>query len=210
MSNKKQKTSGEINWSEIQKKYFDALMAFDSSSPFSKPSKTPADSFWVNAMEHWWKSIKTDSPIENENLFEKVIDQCRNYYFMSEQFSGLIEGLANAKKQKEDVNCFIKKKFKEFESMFSQTQANYSWGSIPDACEQLFEMLKTGLSNMSQHPGEIFNDLNPEIRRFRRKLPRQWAVAFPFHPVAIQATAFAMIKYLALPGGCHLPFLKLF
>jgi len=170
MSNKKQKTSEEINWSEIQKKCFAAMMAFDSSGSSSNSNKTSADSFWVNAMEQWWKSVRSDSTIENEALFEKVIDQCHDYYFMSEQFSGLIEGMMNAKDKNEDVKRFINKKFKEIESMLSATQTNFSWGSIIDDCEQSFEFIKTSLSNTSLNSDDVFNDLNPEIRRFRDKL----------------------------------------
>jgi len=122
-----------------------AMMAFDSSGSSSNSNKTSADSFWVNAMEQWWKSVRSDSTIENEALFEKVIDQCHDYYFMSEQFSGLIEGMMNAKDKNEDVKRFINKKFKEIESMLSATQTNFSWGSIIDDCEQSFEFIKTSL-----------------------------------------------------------------
>jgi poly[(R)-3-hydroxyalkanoate] polymerase subunit PhaE len=166
MSNKKQNLFEEVNWSEIQKKYFDALKAYNSPNPFSGSSNTPADSFWVNAMDHWWKSIKSESGYENETLFEKVIDQCRNYYFMSEQFSGLVEGMANSKLRKHDLNSFINSKFKDIESMFSGSQTNLSWSSLFDACEQPYELMKTSLANMSLDSGGLFNNISPDIRKF--------------------------------------------
>ena len=76
MSNKTQSPFEEFNWSEIQKKYMDALMAFNTPNPFNQPTKPGMESFWVHAMNDWWKNVRPETPHENETLFEKVIEQC--------------------------------------------------------------------------------------------------------------------------------------
>lgn len=165
MSDKKQKTD-EIDWIEFQKKYLDALMAFNSPSSFSNNNNSFGNSFWNNALEHWWNSLKSGSNIENEALFEKVIEQSRNYYFMGEQFSNLIEGLS-ALKNKKDISSFINKKFQELEAMLSQTPADFSWSSFVDACEMPYEAMKQNASSNMFGFSNLFESINPEIKKVR-------------------------------------------
>jgi class III poly(R)-hydroxyalkanoic acid synthase PhaE subunit len=184
MSDNKRETD-EINWAEFQKKYFDALTSFNSAnSSFEKPNPF-AHSIWNNAMEDWWKSMKMKSgtSYENQNLFEKVIEQCRNYYFMSEQFSSLIEGISKFENNKNDVTDFINNKFEELQSMFSKAQDNDSWNKFlgemnwADFQKRYFDLDENPFDNMnSQLSGNILNfaniyeSLNPEMKKIRNQL----------------------------------------
>lgn len=165
MSNKTQTPFDNINWSDIQKKYMDALMSFQSPNSFNQPSKPSMDSFWVQAMNDWWKSVKPETPLENENLFEKVLEQSRNYYFMSEQFSNMVDGIANLKNKNKDITSFITKKFKEMETAFSTTQNNFSWANIMDTSEEPFDLMKNAFPNMPFNSGGMFNDINPDVKK---------------------------------------------
>ncbi len=189
MSNNKQK-SDETNWADFQKKYFDALMAFKSPSSFSNNNSSFGNSFWNNAMDHWWKSMKQQSgaSFENENLFEKVIEQSRNYYFMSEQFSSLIDGLSKFKNKKNnDVTGYINDKFEEIKSMFSNTPNKLGWNTFLDelnwadyqkkyfdAYEDPFEIMKNSMSgNMSGETfdfSSLFDGINPDMKKMRDKI----------------------------------------
>jgi poly[(R)-3-hydroxyalkanoate] polymerase subunit PhaE len=167
MSDKKQKRTAETNWADYQKKYFDALMAFNPSSSFTNNSNPLENSFWNNAMDHWWSSMKSNPTIENEALFEKVLEQCRNYYFMGEQFSSLIDGISKFKNDKQNISSFINKKFKEIESMLSETSANFSWSSFIDACEMPYDLMKKNASSNAFNFTSLFDNINPEINRIR-------------------------------------------
>jgi poly[(R)-3-hydroxyalkanoate] polymerase subunit PhaE len=163
MSNKYRTPFDELDWSEMQKKYMDALMAFKS------PEST-MDPVWVNAMDDWWKTAKTDMPYESSNIFEKVLDQCRNYYFMSEQFSGLLDGMNRSKNNKDQITDYINKSFKEIESAFSSGKNTFNLNGFLDNFEQPIDLMKSAFSNSSFDPGEILDGLNPDLGKLRDQM----------------------------------------
>ena len=163
MSNKDRTPFDEHDWSEIQKKYMDALTAFKS------PGST-MDSVWINAMDDWWKSAKTDMPYESSNIFEKVIDQCRNYYFMSEQFSSLFDGMKGSENNKDQMTDFINKSFKEIESAFSSGKNTFNMNGFLNNFEQPIDLMKSAFSNSSFDPGEILDGLNPDLGKLRDQM----------------------------------------
>jgi poly[(R)-3-hydroxyalkanoate] polymerase subunit PhaE len=162
MSNKKQTPFEELDWSEIQKKYVDAMMAFNSA-------ESSMDPIWVKAMDDWWKSAKSDMPDENENMFEKVLEQCRNYYFMSEQFSSLIDGMNRSKKNNKNITAFINKKFKEIESAFGNGKNTFNWNSFVDNCEQPIDLMKNAFSNSSSFPSGLFDESGLDMGKIREQ-----------------------------------------
>lgn len=163
MSNKYKTPFDELDWSEMQKKYTDALMAFKS------PEST-MDSVWINAMDDWWKSAKTDMPYESSNIFEKVLDQCRNYYFMSEQFSSLLEGMNRSKNNNDQMTDFINKSFKEIESAFTSGKNSFNLNGVLDNFEQPIDLMKSAFSNSSFDPDEILNGMNPDLSKLREQM----------------------------------------
>ncbi len=163
MSNKDKTPLNDFDLADIQKKYMDALMAF--KSPESK-----IDSVWVNAMDDWWKSAKTDMPYESSNIFEKVLDQCRNYYFMSEQFSSLLDGINRSKNNNDQLTDFINKKFKEIESAFSSGKNTFNLNGFLNNFEQPIDLMKSAFSNSSFDPSEVFDGLNLDLGKLRDQM----------------------------------------
>jgi len=163
MSNKFKTPFDQLDWSDMQKKYMDAMMAFKS------PGST-MDSVWINAMDDWWKSAKADMPYDSSNIFEKVLDQCRNYYFMGEQFSSLLDGLNQSKKNNDQMTDFINKSFKEIESAFSNDKNTFNLNSILDNFEQPIELMKSTFSNSTFKSSEIFDGLNPDLGKFSEQI----------------------------------------
>lgn len=163
MSNKDRTPFDELNWTEMQKKYMDALMAFKSPNFIM-------DSVWINAMDDWWKTAKTDMPYESANIFEKVLDQCRNYYFMSEQFSSLLDGMNDSENNKDKLTDFINKSFKEIESAFSSGSNTFNLNGFLNNFEQPIDLMKSAFSNSSFDPGDILNGLNPDLGKLRDQM----------------------------------------
>lgn len=154
MSNKKRTSFEEFNWSEIQEKYIEALKSFN-------PSQYTNDSIWVTAMDDWWKTVKSEIPNESETLFEKVLGQYRNYYFISEQFANLIDGINRSKGNSKNVISFIEKKFKEMESIFANKQDIFSWHSLVDGFEQPADLLKQFFSKSPIDNSLFFQQFAP-------------------------------------------------
>ncbi|GJM05550.1 MAG: hypothetical protein DHS20C09_15460 [marine bacterium B5-7] len=163
MSNKYKAPFNEFDWSEMQKKYMDALMAF-------KSTESSMDAVWVNALDDWWRSAKTGMPYESSNIFEKVLDQCRNYYFMSEQFTSLLDGMNRSKSNKDQIADFINKKFKEIESAFSSGKNTFNWNGFQDNFERPIDFMKSTFSNSTFDYDEIFDGLNPDLGKLREQV----------------------------------------
>ncbi len=173
MSNNKQKKTDYINWHEYQNKYFDAFKAFNPSADAFKafnPSASFSDhsagqSLFNNAMENWWKVMKGGASIDNTALFENILSQCKNYYFMGEHFSSLFEGLE--KNKNKDVTSFINEKFKELELFLSYSPTDFSWGSIIDTYEVPYEWMKNNSSENNFNFFALFESINPELKKVR-------------------------------------------
>jgi class III poly(R)-hydroxyalkanoic acid synthase PhaE subunit len=188
MSDNKQKTD-ELNWAEFQKQYFDALSFFNASPSFtginnpfaasgnpfagnnnpftgSKPMNNP---FMNSGMDQWWNSMNkgAGSSQANENIFEKLAEQSRFYYFMTEQFSNLFDGLSNFKGENEDVADFINKKFLNLKDMFSQAPENMSWSGFIDPYEKPFQAMKDSASNSMFNFSNLFQGVQPEMQKMR-------------------------------------------
>ncbi len=156
MSNKKQSPFEDFDWVDIQKKYVDALNAFNTPKP-------SMDSVWVNAMDDWWKSAKPKSQFEGANIFEKVLDQCRNYYYMSEQFSNLVEGINKLKNNNENITAFINGKFKDIDSSFFDGTNTFNWNSFAENYAPPNDFIKSAFSDPS-----AFSDI---MSKFSNAIP---------------------------------------
>lgn len=167
MSSKNKKTD-EVNWADFQKKYFDALMSFNSSSPFLNKSSLD-NSFWNAAMDQWWNTLKTNSSADNDNVFEKIVEQSRNYYFLGEQFSNLIDGLSNFKDKKKGLTKFINEKFAELQAMMSKTPNQFNWNSFADAFQMPFSGMNNAQANQSFDFANMFDAINPNLKEMRNK-----------------------------------------
>lgn len=151
MSDKYNKPFDDVDWVDFQKKYMDAMQAFNSQD-------SSMNSYWVNAMNDWWNSAKPEMPDQNVNVFEKVLDQCRNYYFMSEQFSRMYEGLNKAKKNEKNIISFINEKFKEIENIFKDSKNIFNWNGFADNYEHPIDLIKSVFSKSPLNSGDLFSD----------------------------------------------------
>ena len=109
-------------------------------------------------------------PFESSNIFEKVLDQCRNYYFMSEQFSSLLDGMNGLENDKDRMTEFINKSFKEIESAFSRGKNTFNLNGFLDNFEQPIDLMKSAFSNSTFDPGKILDGVNPDLGKLRDQM----------------------------------------
>ena len=169
----KNKTQHEIfNWFNIQKQYLDALSDFNQINPFSggpsassKPFnpfdflKNPYDLFRANMAGAWDKPAGLNID-ENQELFDKIFKQWRDYHLFEQQFSKLFEGIANSDGKKSNVTDFINRQFEEMESIFTTAKSDFGWGELMKYYEQTLKLMLSfytnivpSFDNLSSHPG---------------------------------------------------------
>lgn len=198
MSKNQQKTD-KLNWAELQKQYFDALMHFNSANPFTKDNNSFSagnpftninnpfmnnpnvmDQFTSinnpfmsnpNVLEQWWKSLNMNASNRNENInvFEKLVEQGRFYHFIAEQFSNLYEGLSEFKGSDEDINDFINAKFRNLQDLFSKVPENMTWNGFIDPFEKPFQTMKDSVSKDMFNFAGLFGSVQPEMQKMRNQ-----------------------------------------
>ena len=137
MSDKKKAASGDMDWLGMQRGYLDALSSlgagspfmaanpfgaaspFLSLNPFSAPAGPAPGPFWANAISGAWQSAKPSASGDIRDFFGKALEQSRHYWFMSEQFSKLIEDITACEGNNKAILDCINAKFKELRSAFA-------------------------------------------------------------------------------------------
>lgn len=134
MSDKKKAASGDMDWLGMQRRYLDALSSLGAGSPFMAANPFGAASpflslnpfsasagpapgpFWANAISGAWQSAKPAASDDIRDFFGKVLEQSRHYWFMSEQFSKLIEGITACEGNNKAILDCINAHFKALQS----------------------------------------------------------------------------------------------
>ncbi len=150
---------GNAGWSDIQKQFMDALMG----------NRAPSTPGWADAMEFWWRTFKPDIAPANDNVLNKMFEQCRSYYVLSQQFSEIYQSMQKAQQTTEDFNQFLNEQFQALESMLSENQQLFNWTSFVEQCEQPAEVLRNFMSNTPLYTGDVFNELSPELKKVRER-----------------------------------------
>ena len=163
MSNKDKIPFDGLDWSDFQKKYIDALNAFNSPKP-------TVNSGWVNAMNDWWQFNKPETPNENMNMFENVLEQSRNFYYVSEQFTNLVDGINKLKNNNKGITDFINSKFKDIDPSVFGGNNSFNWNTLADNFEQPIELLKKTFTDSSVFSNTMFNESNPGMGKIAEQL----------------------------------------
>ncbi len=115
--------SGGLNsqpdWFQNQKQYMDAWNSFQQFMPGSSSAIHPM----YEAMSSWWKSAAPSQSGQNQDFYDKMMQQGQAFYFMGEQFSKLLEGVSEAKKHSEGWQKVLNDHFESMKSMLEQSQA---------------------------------------------------------------------------------------
>lgn len=102
--------SGEQGWLQNQNQFMDAWSSFQKFAPNSPSAISPM----YEAMNCWWKSAEPSLSSQNRDFYDKMMQQGQTFYSMGEQFSKLVEGMQDTKKQSSEWQRFLDN---HFESM---------------------------------------------------------------------------------------------
>ena len=170
MSNKYTSPFGNMDFTDMQKQFMDALMNFSQGqSAVGSPGNNFSGTNWADAMDFWWKTFKPQTGPQSDNIFNKMLEQCRTYYALSEQFAKLYEGMQNAKQGSDDFVHFLNDQMQNMETVMADNHQLFSWTNFIDQCEQPVELLKNLLSSSPLYTGEVINEFSPELKKLREK-----------------------------------------
>ncbi len=106
-----------MNWSDLQKQYIESVNSFISGQ--SKPQNP-----WEQAMNYWWKSNDVSMPMDQFEVFNKVMNQGKSFYFLGEQLSTLLELLSSQKKTKKNWMNMLEQQIEVMKQAYNE-QSNY-------------------------------------------------------------------------------------
>ena len=170
MTNKYSNPFAANNWFESQQKFMETLAMFNQgNNPFGFPGKKSTRPGWADAMDIWWRAFKPAVSSENENVVMKLIEQAKQYYFMSEQFANIYSLMSSTQKKNKDAIDGLNKTFEDITAFMDQNASRFSWSSLIDQCEQPYELLKNTFADNPLFSGQGFTEFSPELQKLREK-----------------------------------------
>lgn len=168
MANQYKTPFDNLDWSDIQKQFMDAVMG--KKETFGMPGNNfSSNTSWADAMDFWWRAFKPESVSANENVFNKMLEQCRSYYLLSQQFSEIYQAMQRAQQGSEDIVQFLNEQFQNLESLLAENNQIFNWTNFVDQCEQPADLLKNFMSSAPLYTGDVFNELSPELKKVREQ-----------------------------------------
>ncbi len=162
---------GGLDWTDLQKQMLETLMNFGkqntsfSSSGFSSGNGNQ----WADAMDMWWRAFKPSSSNNNFEMFNKMLEQSRMFYLLSEHFSKIFQAFENTNQTEQSLNNLLVEQFEQLQAVLDQQHNMFSWSQIVDQCEQPAQLFKNLFSDKSIFSGMPINDFSPEVKKIREK-----------------------------------------
>lgn len=112
--------NNQPDWFQNQNQYMDAWSSFQQFMPNSSTGIPPM----ADAMSSWWKSASPSLSDQNYDFYNKMMQQGQAFYFVSEQFSKLLEGMKDVDNQSEQWQTAFNDQFASIKSMLEKTSAD--------------------------------------------------------------------------------------
>ncbi|MEE9575732.1 MAG: poly(R)-hydroxyalkanoic acid synthase subunit PhaE [Gammaproteobacteria bacterium] len=110
--------NSQPDWFQNQKQYMDAWNSFQQFMPNSSSAIHPM----YEAMSSWWKSAAPSLSGQNQDFYNKMMQQGQAFYFMGEQFSKILEGMSEVKEHSEEWQKVLNDHFESMKSILEQSQ----------------------------------------------------------------------------------------
>ncbi len=163
MSKKYTSSSWTDDWMKAQRDYLDAMSAL-AYSPTRMANNGKVDNPMSDAMDFWWKNVSPRISEENREFIDKLAEQGRIFYALSEHFINLLKGINTISESSENWEEALTRQFDELKNFFITTDNGQkamhgmlsAWNLLP------MDTLQRTFSSGSIMPGDILEDLKPE------------------------------------------------
>lgn len=158
------------DWLKAQKRYMDAWASLSGASAGPAAASREngegqaPESPWSRALEFWWKSVADSAGGNNREVFGKLVDQTRAFYFITDQMARFLERIAELGQATENLGDLLDKLFGEIKDMLmrSQQEAGQTMSGMLGAWQLPLDTWQRTLSSLSALPGDFLQGFKPE------------------------------------------------
>ena len=163
------------DWLEAQKKYMEAWSALSGNTTEQGKAAAgngdAAGNPWNKALEYWWKTVADSAPGETRDFYNKIIDQTQAFYFVSDQLSRFMHGLAEVGKSADDWQAELEKHFEEMKKYLgqSETDMGHMLSGMFGAWQLPMDTMQRTMSSSSVFPGDFLQGFKPDVDKVTDK-----------------------------------------
>lgn len=171
------------DWLEAQRKYMEAWTTLSQEAmrkaavPGSEGNGgTTWDATPMNkALEYWWKSVSHAADDDTRAFYGKLLDQTQAFYFVTDQLSRFLQGLADAARNTDEWQQELDKHFEEMKAVLMNVhgQSGEALSSMVGAWQMPMDTLQRTLSSASVFPGDFMQGFEPDLQAFKSDDIRQ-------------------------------------
>jgi len=154
------------DWLDAQRKYMEAWASLSGGGQEQRkrPPGHDSNNPWNKALEYWWQSVAANAPGETRDFYGKLIDQTQAFYFVTDQLSRFMHGLAEVGKSTDNWQEELDKHFEEMKNYLGQspTDMGQMLSGMFGAWQLPMDTLQRTFSTGSVFPGDFLQGLKPE------------------------------------------------
>lgn len=176
------------DWLEAQRKYMETWAALSQDAMRSAGVSqsggnggTAWDTMPMNkALEYWWKTVSMSADDDTRAFYDKLLDQTQAFYFVTDQLSRFLQGLADAAKNTDEWQQELDKRFEEMKAflMNAQGQSGQALSGMLGAWQLPMDTFQRTMSSTSVFPGDFLQGFEPDLQMFKHDDIRQVADRF--------------------------------
>ncbi|MCP4698138.1 MAG: class III poly(R)-hydroxyalkanoic acid synthase subunit PhaE [Gammaproteobacteria bacterium] len=172
------------DWLSAQQEFWNAWFNLGkqtvAQSPASAGTAAPAQA-WTDALDLWWKTVQPQVPSDSRAVFDRFIDQGKNYFQFNENFLKTFEQLSAAGSSVTDWQSFWNKALAQLKQNFSET--DFINPDMMGFWEMPLENWQRTMSSVSAFPGDFFKGVGtadmrspPGTDAFRENINRMLSI----------------------------------
>jgi len=136
-------------------------MTDKTTFPFWYKDWLDSPKIYSDILDSWWSNVSASSPETTQNLYQKMMNQGKTYYFLSEQFSQLLQGISGINQATDDWQKYLAEQFESIKQIYSDPH-----GGMSEAMQGMFgawqllpmDTLHRTFSSSSLMPGDFLQD----------------------------------------------------
>ncbi len=156
--------NGNIDWSEFQRKYWEAWSAIGRQSFSTLSSQKGPSNPWAEALDHWWKAMSGSTPPEVNDFYGKLVEQGKVFFRLAEGMTKTFESATSGSQKLLDLQHETEKALAGMKQAFSgsSAEAHDLMRQVMAFWELPLDTWQRTLSSLSVMPGDHLQNLKLE------------------------------------------------